>query len=82
MIRLTSKISAAFCVFACGALAACTLTPPSQERERLPIVLEPDRPLYIPRAQLDSYTCEGRVRMVCDGATMAHLLCTCRPVEP
>lgn len=78
----TSRMPAAFCVFACAALAACALSPRDHERERFLIVLDPGRPLHIPRAQLDNYACEGRVRMVCDGATMAHLLCRCPRGEP
>ena len=76
-LRFSSRYGSAALAFAAAALQACTVQPPAGGRERFPVVLDENRPLYILRADADRYTCGGSMPMICDGATMTYVLCRC-----
>jgi hypothetical protein len=46
-------------------------------RERLPAVLDYDKPRFIERWELDRYTCARRITMICDGLAGQYLQCRC-----
>jgi hypothetical protein len=81
--RPTSSPAAVLGVLVLGSLQGCgaTLTPSlAPLRGDVPAVLDNNRPLQIPRWELDRYTCAPGIRMVCDGATRNYLLCNCPSV--
>jgi hypothetical protein len=81
MASRTLRWLAPFCA-ALGALHACAVSPTPPARERIPVVLDNNRPLYIRRSEVDRYTCGGAIRVVCHGANRTWLMCRCPIVGP
>ena len=67
-------------LLAVASVQGCATLPPSADGVRgepLSVLLDENRPLQIPRWEVDRYTCGPGVAMVCDAATRLYLLCRC-----
>jgi hypothetical protein len=84
MARRNLACSATFGLLTLALLPSCSSTPSfpfGGREERVPIVLDNDRPLQILRWEANRYACAPEVLMVCNGATRMFLLCSCPTIR-
>ena len=73
---------AAFASILLLAVTGCATEPSlgvAERRKHYPATtLGNNRPLYILRSEIDNYRCAGGVKLMCEGSTGIHAMCTCR----
>jgi hypothetical protein len=74
--------NAAFASIFLLTVAGCATEPSlrvAERRENYPATtLDNNRPLYILRSEIDNYRCAGDIKLMCEGSTGIHAMCTCR----